>query len=252
MAGPEMSIIMPVRNEERFIADAIRSLRREEDVHFDLIVVDDGSTDGTRAIVEAIGREDSRVRVVDGPARGVSAARNVGVREIRGPLVTFLDADDISVEGRLRRQADILHADPALMMVIGELIFVRHMGPDLLPKPGAPTRQDPGIVLGSCMMRSVLFERHGAFNETLRYGEDVDLYMRFWEAGEPIHTMSEGVCYYRRHDRNMTNDVQETQRWFLHCLRASLERRRQSGRFDLHVPEMFRRRMKAEKEYVEV
>jgi glycosyltransferase involved in cell wall biosynthesis len=250
MTTDTISVIMPAYNGERFIADALRSLQRERDADLDIVVVDDGSTDRTAEIVTAIAAKDARIRLVGGPHRGVAAARNAGLATIRGRFVAFLDCDDVSIAGRLRRQAGYLARNEGVGLVVGDVFFVRTVSADLEPSPGSVIRRETALVLGAAMLRRSLFERYGGFDETLVYGEDVDLYMRFWEDNVPIHFDHEVSCLYRRHADNMTNDRTETRRWFVHCLQRSLARRRVHGQ-TLNFPKIFAKRYETEDAFAE-
>jgi glycosyltransferase involved in cell wall biosynthesis len=240
-----ISVIMPAYNGERFIADALRSLQREPDADLDIVVVDDGSTDRTAAIVAAMAARDARIRLVAGAHRGVAAARNAGLAAARGRFVAFLDCDDVSVAGRLTRQAQYLASHGDIGLVVGDVYFVRALSAGLEPLPGSVIRRETALLLGAAMLRRSLFERYGGFDETLVYGEDVDLYMRFWEDNVPVHFDHEVSCLYRRHADNMTNDRAETRRWFVHCLQRSLARRRIHGQ-PLNFPTIFARRYETE------
>src|SRR5579885_1362295 len=92
MRSPRLSVVIPLYNKAPHVARAIESVQRQSVRDFELIVVDDGSTDGGAGIVGAI--DDSRIRLITQPNAGASAARNRGVGEARGELIAFLDADD--------------------------------------------------------------------------------------------------------------------------------------------------------------
>jgi glycosyltransferase involved in cell wall biosynthesis len=245
VSTPEVSIIIPVWNGERHVQAAMRSVLRETNVDLELIVVDDGSTDGTVALVAGEAARDPRIRLITCPHRGVAPARNSGLAAARAPFITFVDSDDISVGGRLRRQADYLlgHADVSL--VYGDILLVKQIGDDLAPVPGSPTIRDRLFSLTVAMVRRSVFDRHGAFDETLHYGEDVDFFFRIWEVEEPMHFDDELAILYRRHDTNMTNNHDEVRRWMLVCLQRSLARRRLTGA-RINIPEAMLRRGKVE------
>ena len=99
-----VSIIVPAYNAERFIARTLRSALRQTYVTFEMIVIDDGSTDSTGAVARAFAQSDERVRVISVPNGGVAKARNIGISEAAGELVAFLDADDLWHPTKLERQ----------------------------------------------------------------------------------------------------------------------------------------------------
>jgi glycosyltransferase involved in cell wall biosynthesis len=111
------SILLPAFNAARTIASALASVRRQRGVYWECIVVDDGSTDDTAAIVAAFARQDARIRLVQTPHRGVVSALNEGLRHCQAPFVARMDADDVMRRDRLVAQAAALDADPALSAV---------------------------------------------------------------------------------------------------------------------------------------
>lgn len=101
MTTPRFSIVIPAWNVERWLSETIASVQAQTETDWELIVVDDGSTDGTAAVVQAV--DDDRVRLISQPNSGVSIARNRGIAESRGKLIAFLDADDLWSPTHLQR-----------------------------------------------------------------------------------------------------------------------------------------------------
>ncbi|WP_246525078.1 glycosyltransferase family 2 protein [Sphingobium phenoxybenzoativorans] len=121
-AIPKVSAIIIVLNGERFIREAIESVLAQTYDDWELLVVDDGSTDGTRDIVDAYCSGDARItllRHADGGNHGMSATRNLGIAKARGDLIAFLDADDFWLPRKLQDQVAILEAEPETAMVYG-------------------------------------------------------------------------------------------------------------------------------------
>ena len=124
---PKVSAIIIVRDGEEFIAEAIASVIVQDRVSWELIVVDDGSSDGTEAIVNAFAdRLEGRLRLLRHPGHanlGMSASRNLGMAEARGDYVAFLDADDLWLPGKLAEQVAILDAEPGTAMAYGRTLI---------------------------------------------------------------------------------------------------------------------------------
>ena len=145
MTDPEVTVLMPAFNAGRFIGASIRSVLRQEFGNFELLVIDDGSTDDTAAVVG--GFRDPRVRLLRHEAnRGLVATLNEGLREARGPLVARQDADDLSRHDRLGRQAGYLRSHPGDVAVGSGADLIdergRYRGALRLPRTRAQLRWD--------------------------------------------------------------------------------------------------------------
>ncbi len=248
MTGPFISIIMPAYNSERFIADAIRSLLSQTGVSVEVIVVSDGSTDGTERIVTTLAAEDARIRFLGEPHRGVAVARNVGLAAVKADFITFLDSDDLCAPGRLQLQVRRLLANDSIDAVIGDMVLFDIAGADGVPAPNARTIRLTGASLTTVLFRRRILLKIGFCDEAFPYGEDIDLLLRMWESRAVLDFDGEIAVYYRRHDMNMTNDKQAVTRFVLQALHRSLTRRRQAGNFE-PLPPIFARRKKAEAKF---
>jgi glycosyltransferase involved in cell wall biosynthesis len=230
MTSPKVSVIVPVFNGEEFIGEALASLCREQDVEVELIVVDDGSTDGSVGIVKTLAKQDPRIRLIIGEHRGASAARNIGVRAAIGEYITFLDCDDISTPGRIARQARKLAAHPGVAAVVGETLLVEALTPDLEPVPGSRNRRTLGVPLQSALFGRSVFEIYGLFDERLDLCEDLDFFLRLSEGGARFLIETELASLYRRHSGNTTKNIQRLQTAMLAAFQRSIARRRTVGR----------------------
>ena len=124
---PSVSVILPFLDEERFLAGAVASVRAQTDSAWELILVDDGSTDSSATMADELAEGDpGRIRVLRHPGgenRGLPAARNLGLSEARASLVAFIDADDRWETFKLAEQAALLRCDPELAMVCGPTLY---------------------------------------------------------------------------------------------------------------------------------
>ncbi len=181
---PKVSIIIPTHNRLSMLQEAIRSVLAQDFEDFELIVVDDGSTDGTADEVEKYG---GRVKVFRHPEnRGVSAARNSGIFHAKGKYVAFLDSDDLWVKGKLKIQVAFLDENPQYPLCYTDEIWIRK------GKRVNPMRKHAkysGWILEKClplctispssaMMRKTLFSKVGLFDEALPVCEDYDFWLR--------------------------------------------------------------------------
>jgi|GEM_PF-925105 len=227
--GPVWSVVIPVRDGERYLADAIRSALALPGPAREVIVVDDGSRDGSRAIAESFG---APVRVVSGAGCGPAAARNVGLREARTDLLGFLDADDLWLPALANEALARLISDPEVDVAHG---LVREFHDDAPASAGAPFRY---ILIGSAFFRRRAFERIGPFDETLLFCEDYDWFLRAFEgclAKAPV----DAVTLLRRlHAASMTKGDTNAGAGLAKAHRRAIERRRR-GAVPAQRPEGF-------------
>jgi glycosyltransferase involved in cell wall biosynthesis len=246
---------MPALNADRFVESAIRSLLRErEAVPLDIIVIDDGSTDRTKAIVESFARDFPEIRLLQNPRKGIAAARNTGLDHVRDDcaFVTFLDADDVSYPGRIARQRARFHSDPTIDVLYGTMEMF-HVLDDLTQAPavGYPTKVIRGPYLQSAMYRPHVIRKVGRFDESFRQGDDTDYVLRVIEQQFNL-VLDDGLAtYYRRHDSNVTLNVEEVQREFMMASLKFAARRRLSGKGGIPpiFSQLFLRRDQIEKDF---
>lgn len=250
-----ISIIIPAFNAVRFIDAAIRSLLGERDaVDLDIIVIDDGSTDETRAVVERLAEKFGEIRLLQNPRKGIAAARNTGLDNLRDGcrFVAFMDADDASYPGRLARQRSMLENDPGIDVLYGRVeMFSEFDEEALAPKKGSRTKIIRGPYLQSSMYRPQVFDQVGRFDETFRQGCDTDYVLRVVEKDINL-VLDDGIAaYYRRHDANVTLDTAQMQREFMLASLKWAARNRLKKRGDLPpiFAELFLRRDEIEKDF---
>ena len=187
MAGnsrnPLVSVIIPTYNRGWIIKEAIDSVLEQDFIDYELIVVDDGSTDNTSDILQSYG---NTITVIYQSNRGVSAARNRGVGASTGQLIAFLDSDDLWLPRKLSRQVAFFHAQPDAMINQTEEQWIRN-GVRVNPKnrhhkfSGMIFERSLELCLVSpsaVMLRRHLFEAVGMFDESLPACEDYDLWLR--------------------------------------------------------------------------
>jgi glycosyltransferase involved in cell wall biosynthesis len=184
MLNPPMtSIIIPTFNRAAFLREAIDSVLAQTEQDFELLVVDDGSTDQTRELVAEYG---NRIRYLFQNNRGVSAARNLGIRQTSGKLVAFLDSDDLWLPPKLAKQVQWMAANPNIMLCHTDEIWIRRgkrvNQKKIHAKSGGwiyPFCLPRCIISpSSVIMRRELFDAAGLFDEQLPVCEDYDLWLR--------------------------------------------------------------------------
>jgi len=183
MPAPLISVIIPTYNRAAFLREAIDSVLAQTEKDFELLIVDDGSTDETRAVAESYG---GPARYFFQPNAGASVARNLGIKHAHGKFITFLDSDDLWLPKKLARQIEWMNAHPEIMLCYTDEIWIRHgvrvnqkkihakaggwIYPHCLPRCI--------ISPSSVLMRRELFEAVGVFDEQLPICEDYDLWLR--------------------------------------------------------------------------
>jgi glycosyltransferase involved in cell wall biosynthesis len=221
---------MPLYNRERMVGSALRSLLRPaEAADLEVIVVDDGSSDGSAAAVRSIGRQDGRVRLVSQAHAGVTVARNRGLRELHrdAKLVTFLDSDDISPAGRIARDLKYFRNDRDLDVVYGRMMLVDAIDDGrLLPAEGCRSVTVRGVSLSAGIFRRQWCDRLGGFDEEFAGAEDTDFLFRLFELSPKTLLTDTVSVIYRRHAGNLTKQTELMRRSVMLALHKSIKRRR--------------------------
>lgn len=211
---PKVSIILPTYNRADMIRPAVESARAQTFTDWEAIVVDDGSSDDTRAVIAGI--SDARVRYLYQANKGLPGARNTGIRASSGEYVAFLDSDDAFLPEKLARQVPVLDARPELGLTAGGFIEVdAHMQVirEVRPWEKTPALELPDWVracpfcVGSPLVRRAWLERAGLFDEGMRFVEDWDLWLRMAALGCRMEWLREPVYLYRMHGGNMVRQA---------------------------------------------
>jgi glycosyltransferase involved in cell wall biosynthesis len=180
---PLVSVIIPTYNRKTMLQEAVASVLAQSFRDFELIVVDDGSTDGTAADLRS--RCEARLRVLEQARRGVAAARNLGVRAARGEYIAFLDSDDTWLPRKLERQMDFMRAGPRRISQTEEIWIRDGRRVNPMKKHRKPSGDVFRASLELCLvspsavlMTRELFEEAGGFDESFEVCEDYDLWLR--------------------------------------------------------------------------
>jgi glycosyltransferase involved in cell wall biosynthesis len=225
-----VSVILPTRDRRELLAVALASALARTGPADEVIVIDDGSVDGT---VESLSPPPERVRLVRGDGGGAGRARNLGIAAARGRFLAFLDSDDIWLPGGLDAQIDALRAEPAPGFSHAR---AEPVGPDGEPRSGPHhppvegdallplLRRNPVTTSTVVLDRSVL-EEVGPFDEELTRSMDRDLWIRIAER-RPIHYRPETVCRYRFHPGQQIRDRRAVDQARCRILEKALERYR--------------------------
>jgi glycosyltransferase involved in cell wall biosynthesis len=213
---------VPAYNARSTVSGAVASVLAQTEAHLEVLVVDDGSTDGTAAVVRAI--DDRRVHLLQQPNRGVARARNAGIAAARAELITFLDADDLLMPTYLARMGSALRADPeAAFAFCDAWMFedgtgrVRRFGVTEPYRPPGPLPRDPvgfflahlraNFVYIAATVRRGVFERVGGFDGELAAAADYEMWLRIEAAGHRGVEVPERLALYRSSPGQMSKDT---------------------------------------------
>lgn len=223
-----VSVVIPAYNAGRFVGRTVESARAQTHRNLEILVVDDGSTDGTASVVESIARSDARVRLLSQENRGVAEARNAGLREARGEFVALLDADDLWHPAKIERQLTRFEGSTDILGVVycwccpidaDDRILDDRLTDGTRPAAEWMTRTPEGRVLTSLIYRCFLgngstplirrdcFDRVGIFDPSFSTSfEDWDMYLRLAERFE-FGVVPEFLVGYRQVENSRSSNL---------------------------------------------
>jgi glycosyltransferase involved in cell wall biosynthesis len=218
-----VSVIVPVFNGERHLTECLRSAVDQSLPPFEVIVVDDGSTDRSAEIAESFG---GPVRCIRQANTGVAGARNRALAEAKGEFIGFLDHDDLWPREKLARQVEALVASPEVGIVSGRTRVLGGAIPGR-DRPAEDEQELPEVVqLGCRLIRRSVFEQIGPFDETVGTADDLEWVARARDLGVPSLHQDTVALLYRWHDENMSHDLDGLGSDAVDALKRTLDRRR--------------------------
>jgi glycosyltransferase involved in cell wall biosynthesis len=221
MTRPLVTAVMPAYNAEAFVEQALESILAQDYDAFEVIVVDDGSTDGTPEIVRRFGS----LQVIRQENQGPAAARNTAIRAGRGEFVACCDADDLWPPHRFSAQVEYLVEHPGVGCLMGRQEWQNP--PPWFGRDAVHGDLD-GIPLNSAMFRRAALDRLGAFDESFVHGEDMDLLIRMREHGIEVAVLPEVIVHRRYHGSQLTANAPDVNP-LLRSMRGRLARARAAG-----------------------
>jgi glycosyltransferase involved in cell wall biosynthesis len=223
-ATPDISVVIPVHNGERYLAASIQSVLDQRHAGLELLVVDNGSTDATAEVA----RSFPSIRYLHLADQGLSRALNVGIEQSRGAFLGFLDADDLWSPNRLAVQLEAFAANSAVEMVFGyvEQFISPELDDSIKAKLSIRNRHLPGRYRGSMLIRTESFRRVGPFEPSVDYGEFLDWYMRAAEHRIREVMLPDVVTLRRIHGANFGYTDRHRRVELVRVLKRGLDRRR--------------------------
>lgn len=203
----KVSVVIPAYNSERFIREAVESALQQTHTNTEVVVVDDGSDDNTREVIEPYIRRKEIV-CVSQPNRGLSAARNAGIAVSRGDFIALLDSDDLFLPNKVERQLNILEDHPDFDVCYSDILHFTDEEPRRYYHHRYHEIYASGNILERLLKKNFInpltvfarksvFKKHGFFDERLRRSEDLDLWLRWAYRGVKFYFLDEILAHYR-------------------------------------------------------
>jgi len=202
------SVLMPVFNAEQYIDEAVESVLAQTFRDFELLLLNDGSTDGTLNKLEVFAKRDTRCKIITGPNVGIVATLNKGLQLAKCPLIFRMDADDICLPTRFQQQVDYMAQHPECLVLGTAIYLIDNAGRRIMemqvPKDHAKidhaNLQGDGshVFHPTWLMRRDAMVQLGGYREVCRHAEDLDLLLRAAEVGE-LHNLGNVLLLYRQH-----------------------------------------------------
>ncbi|MEM7713899.1 MAG: glycosyltransferase family A protein [Cyanobacteria bacterium P01_A01_bin.68] len=201
-----VTIVLPAYNASEYLAETINSVFSQTYKDFELLVIDDGSTDNTRDIVNDFCQRDSRIRLISQENQGVSVARNNGIKMAKGKYIAFLDSDDLWVPNKLARHVEHLQANPKLGLSFARVEFLSFDGkstgnysnPRMINISAKDLYEENAAVTPSnAVISRTALEQVGGFDGELSGAADAELFLRLKCHGWEVEGINEVLVLYR-------------------------------------------------------
>lgn len=231
---PQVSVVMGVYNSARFLEKAVQSVLAQTFTDFEFVIIDDGSTDASPAILKKLAEQDRRIRLIHQANAGVSKVGNRGIAESRAPLIARMDADDVCLPDRLEKQVAFMRAHPDVVLLGGAFQMIDQHDHKLItitpPLDDAELQRQ--CLVGTtpichplCMFRRDVALKVGGYDETFPCALDIDLYLRLGEHGQ-MACLPDLLLQYRQHDGSISEKKQTLQVQYMQKACSSAWQRR--------------------------
>ena len=233
MENTTISVIIPVFNAERYLAEAIESVLMQAVKPLEIIVVNDGSTDESEKVANTFKNDICYILQEN---KGASAARNLGINLAKGSLLAFLDADDVWTAHKLELQLKALEEGPGLDMVFGtvEQFVSPELGVEHINKLRLELKKMPGYHVGTMLIKRESFQQVGLFREDLELAEFIDWFNRAEDMKLHYKMLPEVVMKRRIHTTNQGLYKRQHRKEYASVLKAALDRRRAESKTNVN------------------
>lgn len=215
MKEPQVSIIMPVYNGEKYVVEAIESILNQSYKDYEIIIVNDGSTDNTFDKIRSY-LQLSNTKYVEQRNRGLPAALNTGIKASSGEYIAFLDCDDVWLPHKLDMQVVFMKEHPEVGLVHGNISYIDQYGTPFTPD--SPYETDisgncfPELFMGNriavltVLMKKECIRKVGFFSENLKYADDYDMWLRI-SRHYPLGHIDKCLAVYRKHPGGISSNI---------------------------------------------
>lgn len=250
--APVATVLVPVYNAQAYLLEALRSVSAQTFTDFEILVIDDGSTDASPELLAEHARSDPRLRVLRQPNGGISAALNRGIAEARGEFIVRMDADDVMLPERIRTQIAFLQSHPGLGFCASAMQMIDSQGrvfDTYRPRPASESELDrmladrlpivythPTVTYRTAAVRAL-----GGYDRDQEPCEDMDLFGRLILAGHRGVVVPEVLMRYRVHGNSISGSQIAHQVATQEFVRAAFYARREGGTLDRTAHDMQRR-----------
>ncbi len=211
-----VTIVLPAYNASEYLAETIKSVINQTYTDFELLVIDDGSTDDTADIVRDFGKQDSRVRLISQENQGVSVARNTGIKMAQGEFIAFLDADDLWLPNKLALHVQHLSANPNIGLSFARVEFMTFDGKPTRKYSNPPFKnitakklyeENPAVTPSNALFRRMALQKVGGFDGELSGMADSELLLRVKCHGWQVEGIDEVLVLYRTNLAGMSSQL---------------------------------------------
>lgn len=209
---PAISVILPVHNAGSYLCEALTSLARQSEPDFEVIAVDDGSSDGSGRVLDEWAGKDPRFKVVHQPSSGIVTALNRAIDQAEAPLLARMDADDIAEPRRFELQLQRMASDPQLVALGSAVLVIDARGRPVKRMPRALSHEeiDAALLRGdggalihpAVMFRAATVRSLSSYRRSCEFKEDLDLFLRLAEVGR-MANLPDSLLRYRVHFRSV-------------------------------------------------
>jgi glycosyltransferase involved in cell wall biosynthesis len=218
--NPDISVVLCIYNGEKYLNQAIDSILGQDFQNFELLLIDDGSTDSSLDIIRQYAILDNRCKIFTGPNQGLIGSRNMGVVQANADIIALMDADDICLPHRFSTQLQYLQAHPNCVAVGSQVLLVDPENQPIAPFLIGTSHQEiyeanmggrgGAIINPSAMIRKSAFVHVGMHSEKFLHAEDIDMFLRLGEVGK-LANIPEVLLRYRQHMSSIGYQYAQTQ-----------------------------------------